>query len=96
MNDHQLYRRFWFEFEIDSISNVPGGIGYGCGVTAIDLDDAIKILNRKVFTKTKMPKIKRIIEDVDIRTLNQGHVIPNMKPPIYRGVWFPMGYDHSF
>jgi len=91
-----MYKRFWFEFDIDVAWNYPPGIGYGCGVTAIDLDDAIEIMNRKVFSEIKMPTIKRIVEDVDIRTLDQGHVTPNMKPPIYRGIWFPIGYDYSF
>jgi len=35
------------------------------------------------------------IEDVDIRTLDQGHVIPNMLPPSWRGIWFPLGYSSS-
>jgi hypothetical protein len=92
----QLYKRFWFEFAIDSAFNFPPGIGYGCGVTAIDLDDAIKIMKRKILADIRMPTISRIVEDVNIRTLDQGHVIPNMHPPVYRGIWFPMGYDHSF
>jgi hypothetical protein len=62
-------------------------------VTAIDLDDAIKIMNQNIFSEIKRPIIKRIVEDVDIRTLDEGHVIPNMKPPNYRGIWFPIGYD---
>jgi len=33
------------------------------------------------------------VEDVDVRTLDQGHVIPNMLPPDRRGVWYPMGYE---
>jgi len=86
-------RRFWFEFEIDAACNSPAGIGRGCGVTAIDYNDAIKIMNAKVFTEIKMPIIKRVIPDVDIRLLDQGHVIPNMKPPLARGVWYPLGYD---
>ena len=40
-----------------------------------------------------MPIIKRMIENVDIRELDQGHVVPNMKPPNWRGVWFPLGYN---
>lgn len=50
-------------------------------------DDAIKILDEKIFVTTRRPPFKRVVEDVDICTLDQGHVIPNMKPPIYRGVW---------
>jgi len=88
-----MYRRFWFEFEIDSASNFPPGIGFGCGITAFSYDDAIKILDEKIFATIRRPPFKRVIEDVDIRTLDQGHVIPNMKPPIYRGVWFPLGYN---
>ncbi|HEY1199870.1 MAG TPA: hypothetical protein VGE79_02765 [Niastella sp.] len=93
MKNDTLYRRFWFEFEIDTAFNFPPGIGFGCGVTAFDYEDAIKILGDKVFSTINRPPFKRVIEDVDIRSLDQGHVIPNMKAPIYRGVWFPLGYD---
>ena len=34
------------------------------------------------------PPIRRVVEDVDIKQLDQGHVIPNMDPPVWRGVWF--------
>lgn len=30
-----------------------------------------------------------IIEDIDIRQLDQGHVIPNMGVVTFEGVWFP-------
>jgi hypothetical protein len=85
--------RYWFEFEIESAFKYPGGIGYGCGITAFDYDDAIKILDEKIFLSAARPLFKRVVENVDIRILDQGHVIPNMKPPIYRGIWFPLGYD---
>lgn len=39
------------------------------------------------------PEIKSGTEDVEIRTLDIGCVIPNMNPPIYRGIWFPLGYE---
>jgi hypothetical protein len=35
-------------------------------------------------------ELVRIIVDVDVRDLDQGHVIPNMGPPNLRGVWYPM------
>lgn len=87
-----MYKRFWFEFEIDNVFNFPAGIGIGCGITAIDYNDAIGLLNRKVFFEIPMPVIKKVIEDVDIRNLDQGHVIPNMASPAARGIWFPFGY----
>lgn len=88
-----MYKRFWFEFEVENAFVVPPGIAIGCGVTALDYFDALKIMDEKVFTHISRPKFKKVIENVDIRTLDQGHVIPNMRPPVYRGVWFPMGYE---
>ncbi len=87
------YIRFWFEFEIETAFKYPPGIGIGCGVTALAYDDALKIMDEKIFFSIKRPPIKKTIENVDIRELDQGHVVPNMKPPNYRGVWFPLGYD---
>jgi hypothetical protein len=89
----QSYKRFWFEFEIPSAFGYPPGIGIGCGITAFDYTDAISIMDQKVFTGMKRPPFKRVIENVDIGTLDQGHVIPNMKPPVDRGIWFPIGYE---
>ncbi|TWF32857.1 hypothetical protein FHW36_113112 [Chitinophaga polysaccharea] len=88
-----LYRRFWFEFEIDTAFNYPAGIGFGCGVTALSYEDAVEILDEKVFTTIKRPPFKKIIENMDIRMLDNGHVIPNMESPVYRGIWFPLGYS---
>jgi len=89
----KMYRRFWFEFEISNAFKYPPGIGIGLGVTALSFNDAVELMDAKVFLKVKRPPFKKVIEDVDIRTLDQGHVIPNMKPVIFRGIWFPLGYD---
>ncbi len=88
-----IYKRFWFEFEIDAEFNLPPGIGRGCGVTACDYNDALMILDKMVFHSVERPPFKKVVEDVDISTLNQNLIIPNMRPPVYRGVWFPLGYD---
>ena len=86
-------KRYWFEFNIKSAFEFPPGVGHGCGVTAYDYNDAIRILDEKVFHIIKRPPFKNVIENVDISTLDQGHVISNMKAPIYYGVRFPLGYD---
>jgi hypothetical protein len=86
-------KRYWFEFDIKSVIGYPHPIGYGCGITAYDLEDALEIMNKIIFKNSPRPDFKRVVENIDIRTLDQGHVIPNMSPPIYRGVWFPLGYD---
>jgi len=41
-----------------------------------------------------MPEIKKVIENVDVSTLDAGHVLPNMSPPNIRGVWFPLRYNY--
>jgi len=79
-------RRYWFEFEP---SPIPTPINLGCGVTAYNYDDAIALMNEVVFKQDPVPKILRALEDVDVSTLDQNHVIPNMRSVLVRGVWFP-------
>jgi hypothetical protein len=86
-------KKYWFEFEIDKAVNYPMGIGIGCGVTAIDYKDAIKIMEEKIFKKIKSPRILKTIENIHISKLDQEYVIPNMGAVIYRGIWFPLGYE---
>jgi hypothetical protein len=71
-----LLRRFWF----------PRTVGLGYGVTAYSVEDARQLLRQAGLSGEG----ESVVEDVDIRTLDQGHVIPNMRPPNLRGVWFPM------
>lgn len=85
-----LLQRFWFRFSPDG----PGGShGLGCGVTAFSREDALAILRDTVFRGKEMPAISEVIEDVDIRALDQKHVRPNMETPTWRGVWFPKGFS---
>jgi hypothetical protein len=87
-------KKFWFEFQSDKIQ-LPPGLGYGCGITARDLDDATLILKESVFRKKNISQIFTCIENVDVSTLDPDHVIPNinpLSPPSIRGVWFPSGY----
>jgi hypothetical protein len=81
--------RFWFTF-IDPPKLSP--LNLGCGVTAYDYADAVKILQEKVFYGKSMPTINSIAEDVDIQTLDRNHVLPNIGVVTDRGVWFPLGY----
>ena len=84
--------RYWFQFDVEFDGKAPPGVIIGCGITAYDYEDALKLLREKVFLCEILP-IRSYIEDVDISTLDQGHVLPNMSAPIKRGVWFPLGYD---
>jgi hypothetical protein len=85
-------RRFWFELDLSIDKPHPPGTLLGCGITAYDLNDALGILHNTVFNGFAAPKIKNVKEDIDIRSLDQGHVIPNMGVVTNRGVWFPLGY----
>lgn len=85
--------RYWFEFCEEPAGELPPGCDRGCGVTALDRTDALQILQTYVFGDQVVAPIARVIEDIDIRELDQGHVVPNMEPPNGRGVWFPRGYD---
>jgi hypothetical protein len=81
-----MLRRYWFEFE----GTVPySNLNLGCGITAYDKSDALKILEKRVFPLFEVRKIAKIVEDIDIRTLEESHVRPNMGSPVVHGVWFP-------
>jgi hypothetical protein len=82
--------RFWFEFEGDMHSLPPGTV-LGCGVTALDREDALSILASRVF-KGSLAPIRSETSDVDVSTLDAGHILPNMDDPTLRGVWFPRGF----
>lgn len=84
-------KRYWFKF--DSAENLPIGIIMGCGITAYNREDALLLLKNDVFKREDIPNPIVFIENIDVSTLDQGHVIPNMSSPDHRGVWFPLGYD---
>jgi hypothetical protein len=82
-------QRFWFTFE-EFPESTP--LNLGCGVTAYEYEDALALLREHVFRISAMPKIAKCIEDVDVRGLDQSHVVPNMGLVTDRGIWFPQGY----
>lgn len=81
-----MLRRYWFTFVK---SNSPSALNIGCGVTAYDEHDARRMLEDKVFPLYGFRDISNITQDVDIGSLDEGHVRPNMGVPSNRGVWFP-------
>lgn len=85
-------RRFWFNFE--KLGN-PTPLNLGCGVTAYDYDDATSLLRDRVFVGQELPMIAGCIEDIDVSTLDEKHVLPNMGLVTVRGIWFPLGYEET-
>ncbi|WP_431050327.1 hypothetical protein [Roseateles sp. L2-2] len=79
-------QRFWVVFR-----NPPAfsPLGIGCGISAFDHHDALKLLEATVFKEHGALEIASIAEDVDVSTLNPLHVLPNMGSCLIRGLWFP-------
>jgi hypothetical protein len=74
-------RRYWFP--------IPGHLGIG--VTATTLAEAIELATTAATRLTWRVDPETVIEDVDVRDLDQNHVVPNMGVATWRGVWFPNG-----
>jgi hypothetical protein len=83
-------KRYWFRFER---LPQPNAINLGCGLSAYDYEDAIRLLRELVFGDNGPPPIEQFIEDVDIATLEPDHVRPNLGSVDVRGIWFPQGYE---
>ena len=87
-------KRCWIEFDFKyNLELHYNRFALGCGITAFNNEDALNILEEKIFHSYKGLSIEKMIEDVHIRTLDQNHVVPNMNSPHIRGVWFPMGFE---
>lgn len=80
-------RRFWFSFDGLPPGHSAGGLG--CGVTAESREAAEMLLSQTVFDGRAVPPPSAVLEDVDVRDLDQGHVVPNIGDASMRGVWFP-------
>lgn len=88
--------RYWTTFDFsseDERKKAPNGIGRGCGITAFSEEDAIFLLEETIFKGKIIPKIKAIYPNIDITTLDENHIRPNMGTVSVRGVWFPKGFD---
>ena len=84
-----MLKRFWFEFEP---FGYPTALNLGCGVTGYDYNDAVRLLQERVFAGQTLPKVVRVLPDVNVQDLDKGHVLPNMGDVAQRGVWFPLGF----
>lgn len=92
-----LLRRYWVEFDVPGSREPLSDEAEvdtrdwrlcACGVTAFTVDDALQMIRELLYRDEAMPPIRKVIEDVDITTLDQ-HVRPNIGVPIWRGIWYP-------
>jgi len=87
-----MLKRYWFKFVNISEAGLPLGVSAGCGVSAYDYNDATVLITEKIFKNNVLPTLEEVIEDIDVSTLDKGHVLPNMGDVTLRGIWFPLGY----
>jgi hypothetical protein len=83
-----MLHRYWFIFE-GSARSLPAGLGMGCGVTAATRDEAANLIKNGLLGGNDLPPVARVVEDVDVSTLDPNHVLPNAGPSNVRGIWFP-------
>ncbi len=80
--------RFWLRFAITSESPLRM-YRLGFGVTAYNLEDALRLIRERFSPDNALPPLVEVIQDVDVRILDAGHVRPNMGPPCNYGIWYP-------
>lgn len=83
---NQTLQRYWIGFVG---ADIPVGFRMGCGVTAFSRDDAFALLLKVWPGENDGPTIVDVVEDVDLTTLDQKHVLANVGDVTKRGVWFP-------
>jgi hypothetical protein len=81
MPERKLHR-YWIE-----VDPAVGGLRR-FGVTAFDLDDALTLISETYGVRPR-PSARNVVADVDVDSLDANHVLPNIGPPIFRGVWYP-------
>jgi hypothetical protein len=82
---------YWLTFEPNPLIDRLG-LHVDCGVSGYTLDDAHRIVQEVVFGDEPMPEPIQVIENIKMSDLDQGHVVPNMLPMIWRGILYPMNF----
>jgi hypothetical protein len=85
--------RYWFEFDVEQ--SLDAKMKPWVGVTAWTLDDAQNLARDRLFSGHELPPLTRVIENVDVDSLDEKHVRRHMLAPNERGIWYPMGYQNE-
>ena len=64
-------------------------IGFGLGVTAYSRYDAFKLLGEAGFMLSPDNPDVSVVEGVGVSDLDTNHVVPNIGPLFFRGIWHP-------
>jgi hypothetical protein len=77
--------RYWLKF---ARLARPDPLNLGCGVTAWTVDDALRLV-RTAFPDRPLGAPIEVTENVDVSTLDAGHIFPTLGDVTLRGVWWP-------
>ena len=81
MITNRLLKTYWFE---SPAFPVPG-----FGVTAFSREDAFQLLRDSGYPVSLHDPAVRVTEGIRVADLDQHHIVPNIGPIVFRGVWFP-------
>ena len=81
MITNPLFKTYWIE--------APATHTLGLGVTGFSRDDAFQLLSASGYDLRSDDPSVRITEGIQVADLDQSHIVPNMGPIVFRGVWFP-------
>lgn len=82
MLTNPLLKTYWIES--------PALHSPGLGVTAFSRDDAFQLLGASGYSLRSDDPSIRVTEGIQVADLDQSHVVLNMGPIVFRGVWFPL------
>ena len=81
-----LLHRYWF----------PATLGFGVGVTAFSLEEAHQLASHARQFLLAGAVLGEPLVNIDVSTLDELHVIPNIGACNFRGIWYPnIGHQPS-
>ncbi|MFC5759809.1 MULTISPECIES: hypothetical protein [unclassified Rhizobium] len=78
---------FWIEFKKGSTGML---FRLGCGISAVDKEDAWKVVRESKTLSTMMENVSSI-KEIKASEIEKNHVLPNSGNYASRGIWFPNG-----
>jgi hypothetical protein len=82
-------KRYWFEFEFAPDEEMVLQLAFGCGVTAENPRAAVELVMARVFPGRSLPRLRRVLEGVEVESLDPEYVLPFVGNHNKKGVWFP-------
>ena len=91
MIDKKLLKKFWIQFNLEGKQYALQSmfISKGVGVTAFTKEDALELIQSKIFKNEKLPPVTEISEDHDTSTIKDKKITSNMGACTWRGIWYP-------